>query len=246
MWALFNWFDNIGVTDTLVVITYASFIVTAVILIVKPKLRIGNWSFSFGSGVGSQKVDYFHIVSKTSEITTKMCQLDLIRMVKMQLNYVDQRMVLLKSSVMNVYAKKLCSKTDCANVTAHEDYILFSKLVETMLREEVVPQLRLSFMSNGFDKMGSIEYQNFVKSKFEYVYQLCNSFMDMWYISNKMIVPRDGIKKVMDEIKGFMRDMFFDMYTNASVVKRNIDKERRVLQKELDDYLERVTGEKRI
>jgi ubiquinone biosynthesis protein Coq4 len=256
MWGFFAHLGPIQVTAMVLVI---AIVLMIIILVTKPTIKIGSNSISFRKRLDDEddeklpahatcihNVDFCHIVSKTTEIVTKLCYIDHIDRVEKQMSYVEEKMTTVKSMLLDNYSMLLRSKIkDSTSITAHEDYITYHRLVESMLREDVKSFIKRSIYEENFEDLTDTEFKVFVNEKFDYMYQIASEFMDIWYISNKMLITRDEIKMSALQLRPKFLDLCFDVYSRAIRWFQEQQKEKDSLRKELDDFYYKIVGIKR-
>jgi len=259
MWGFFAHIGPIQITAMFLVIAIALMIF---VLITKPTIKIGSNSISFKKKTDKSEeddekklpahatcfhnIDFCHIVSKTTEIVTKLCYIDYIDRVDKQMSYVEEKMSTVKSILLDNYSKLLRIKVkDSTSITAHEDYITYHRLVESMLREDVKEFIKRSISEESFEDLTDTEFKVFVNEKFEYLFQIASEFMDIWYISSKMLISRDEVKMSVLSLKSKFLDLCFDVYSRAIRWGQEQQKEKDLLRKELDDFYEKIVGTKR-
>lgn len=221
------------------------------IMVTKPSLKIGSNYISFGSrkrgkrpphAVCPYSIDFFHVITKTTEIVTKICYLEHIIMVERQMDYVEQKIVNIKSLLMQNYANFLNSRTADDNVTAHEDYIVYTRLVDSMLREDIKSFIKRALINDDLLDMSDTEFRVYVKEKSEYLYQIGSQFMDTWYISNKMLISREELRKSVILLKDRLNEIISDIFNHAVTILYEVDQEKTDLQKDLEIFCEKVIG----
>jgi hypothetical protein len=257
---MWGFFAHLGPIQVTAMFTVVAIVLMIIILITKPTIKIGANSISFKKRSDNEieegqlpahatcihNIDFCHIVSKTSEIVTKLCYIDYISRVERQMSYVEEKITTVKSMLLDNYSKMLKSKVkDLTSITAHEDYITYHRLVESMLREDVKGFIKQSISEDVFDSLTDTEFKVFVNEKFEYLYQTASEFMDIWYISSKMLISRDEVKLSVLSLRPKFLDLCFDVYSRAIRWSQDQQKEKDFLRKELDDFYEKIVGVKR-
>jgi hypothetical protein len=221
------------------------------VIITKPNLKIGSNYISFGSRKRGKRsphtvcpynIDFFHVITKTTEIVTKICYLEHIIMVERQIDYVEQKIVNIKTLLMQNYASFLNSRTADDNVTAHEDYIVYTRLVDSMLREDIKSFIKRTLINDDLLDMSDTEFRVYVKEKGEYLYQIGSQFMDTWYISNKMLISREELRKSVFLLKDKFNEIISDIFSHAVTILYEVNTEKIDLQKELENFCEKVIG----
>jgi hypothetical protein len=231
-------------------------ILTIFILITKPCLKLGNNSISFGQKSNKNvsgllhsscihNIDFCHIVTKTSELVTRICYIDFKECIDRQMTYVDEKMSTVKSAMLNNYARLLKTKTNCVQIIAHEDYVTYHRLVESMLHEDVKNVIKQSFVNDNFDQLSTSEFEAYINDKFEYIYQTGNEFMDIWYVSGKMLISREELRQSVLLLKPKMFQICNDLYEKAIKILEEKEERKKELQDELDNFFEKIVGVKR-
>jgi len=249
IWDVLTGFSGTHLVLILVMIFFVLFIF---VLITNPIIKTGKNSFIlFNSQRRSNKsphvscpynIDFFHIVTKTTEIVTKICYLENIELIDRQMAYVEQKLLIIKSVMMQNYAKLLYEKLGSNNVTAHEDYILYNRLVQSMLREDIKVYIKQSLLNDDFINMSDTEFKVYLNDKFEYLYQIGSQFMDIWYISARMTISREELRVSVELLKSKLADILSDVYNKAIVIINEVDKEKESLKKELDNFCIKIIG----
>lgn len=214
------------------------------IVITKPTIKIGSVYISFGL-FKRRVVDFFHVIEKTTEIVTKICYLENITVVERQMDYVEQKIVAVKSLLMQNYATLLSEKTKIANITSHDDYIIYNRLIESMLREDVKGFIKHSLINEEFLELSETELKYFAKENFEYLYQIGSQFMDTWYISNKMQISREDLRASTVLLKDKLYEILYNVFSRSIAQLQELMHEKKMMQEELDVFYETVIGSKR-
>jgi len=242
---------NMDAMQIILVLVVAALIFFIFVLITKPCIKIGKNSFIlFGSqrakktphSICPYNIDFFHVVTKTTEIVTKICYLENIESIERQMAYVEQKLLIIKSAMMQNYARLLHEKLQSNNVTAHEDYITYNRLVQTMLREDIKMYVKRSLLNDDFVNMSDTEFRVYLKDKFEYLFQIGSQFMDVWYISTKMHISREELRRSVETLKNSLIEVMIDIYNKAIVIINEIDKEKENLKKDLDNFCVKIVG----
>jgi len=255
---VWGFLTSVGTIQSIIIFFIIVFILTVFILITKPSFKFGNFVISFGQNKSQNKsiemshsscshnIDFCHVVTKTAEIVTKMCYIDLKECIDRQMSYVDERLTIIKSILLNNYSKILKSKIQIdKQVIVHEDYITYHRLVESMLFEDIKNSIRQSFANDNFDQLSDVEFNMYINEKFLYIYQIGDEFMDMWYIGNKMLISREELKESVLLLKAKLYDIFVDTYEKAVKVLEEKEDRKIKLQDELDIFFEKIVGVKR-
>jgi hypothetical protein len=214
------------------------------IIVTKPTVKVGSVYISFGL-FKRRAVDFSHVIEKTTEIVTKICYLENITVVERQMDYVEQKIVAVKSLLMQNYALLLFEKTKIANITAHEDYITYSRLIESMLREDIKGFIKRSLINEDFLELSETELKYFAKENFEYLYQIGSQFLDTWYISNKMQISREELRVSTVNLKDKLYEILYNVFSRSISQLEELMREKKMMQEELDIFYEKVIGSKR-
>jgi hypothetical protein len=214
------------------------------IIVTKPTVKVGSVYISFGL-FKRRVVDFSHVIEKTTEIVTKICYLENITVVERQMDYVEQKIVAVKSLLMQNYALLLFEKTKIANITAHEDYITYSRLIESMLREDIKGFIKRSLINEDFLELSETELKYFAKENFEYLYQIGSQFLDTWYISNKMQISREELRVSTVNLKDKLYEILYNVFSRSISQLEELMREKKMMQEELDIFYEKVIGSKR-
>jgi len=254
---IWGFFDHVGPLQIMLMLIVITVILMIFILITRPTLKLGSNSISFGKKQiddDSDKqlpphascpynIDFYHVVTKTVEIVTKICYIDNVDLVAKQMLYFEEKVATVKSMLLDNYSKMLKNKLkDSTSITAHEDYITYHRLVESMLREDVKIFIKRSLTEEQFEDLTDTEFKVFVNEKFEYVYQLASEFMDIWYISNKMLIAREEVRQTVISLRPKFLDICFDVYSKAIRLKQDHRKIKNTLNQELDSFYEKIVG----
>lgn len=248
LWAVMARFGSNEIVVLLIAIVMC---LALFILVTRPRLKIGSNYISFGSKKRGKRalhascpycIDFFHVIAKTTEIVTKICYLENITVVERQMDYVEQKIVAVKSLLMQNYAAMLIEKTKSNNVTAHDDYIVYNRLVESMLREDIKGFIKRSLINDDLLDFSETEFKVYVKEKFEYLYQIGSQFMDVWYISNKMQISREELRVSVYRLKDKFSELVFDVFGRSVSIMHELIREKSALQTELEKYCQRVVG----
>jgi hypothetical protein len=255
VWAFLT---SMGVAQIIIGFLAIVIILTIFILITKPSIKLGNNFISFGQDKLSKKyalgmphsscihnVDFCHIVTKTSELVTRMCYIDFKECIDRQMTYVDEKMSTVKSLMLNNYSKLLKTKITNVQVIAHEDYVTYHRLVESMLHEDIKNVIKQSFANDNFDQLSTSEFEVYINDKFEYIYQVGSEFMDIWYISGKMNISREELRQSVLLLKTKMFQVCVDVYEKAIKILEEKEERKKELQDELDSFFEKIVGTRR-
>jgi len=139
------------------------------------------------------------------------------------------------------YAKLLREKLESNNVTSNEDYITYSQLVQSML-ENLKMNIKNSFLNDDFFNMQDVELRVYLKDKYEFLFQTGSQYMDIWYISAKMSISREELRRSMLALKNDLSEIASDIYNKAITIINEVDKEKDHLKKELDDFCVKIVG----
>jgi hypothetical protein len=249
---VWTFLTSIGTVEIVIVFFAIFVILTIFILITKPSFKIGNNFILFcqkskklvlSHSSCVHNVDFCHIVIKTTEVVTKICYIDFKECIDRQMMYVDGRIFVIKSLILNDYAKLLKNKiNNNVQIMVHEDYVIYNRLVESMLLEDVKHTINLSFVNDSFGLLSHVDFEVYVNDKFEYIYQISNEFMDTWYISSKMNVTREEIRQSTLLLKPKMFQIYFDIYEKAVKILQEKEDRKKELQNELDSFFEKIVG----
>ena len=221
------------------------------VVITKPSIKIGSNSISFGQRRRGKtathttcpfSIDFFHVITKTTEIVTKICYLENITIVERQMDYVEQKVLAVKSMLMQNYAQLLQEKTKAANVTAHDDYLCYNRLVESMLREDIKDFIKRSLINDDVLNFSETEFRVYVREKSEFLFQVGSQFMDVWYISNKMQISREELRVSVVKLKDRFYEIVTDVFSRSISIMNELLLEKDALQEEADSFYEKVIG----
>ena len=248
LWAVVAKFGS----NEIVLITIAVVMCLALfVLITKPNIKIGSNYIVFGPRKRGKLpphascpycIDFFHVIAKTTEIVTKICYLENITVIERQMEYAEQKIVAVKSLLMQNYAAMLIERTKSNNVTAHDDYIVYNRLVELMLREDIKSFIKQSLINDDLLELSETEFKVYVKEKYESLYQIGSQFMDVWYISNKIQISREELRVSVFKLKDKFSELVFDVFSKSISIMHELIREKSILQKELENYCQRVIG----
>jgi len=255
VWAFLT---SMGLVQVVLAFFVVIVILTIFILITKPCLKFGNNVISFYNKKAEKEekdktvlgphaacihnIDFCHIVTKTAELVTKMCYIDFKECLDRQMTYVDEKMSTVKTAMLNNYSKLLKTKVNHEQIIAHEDYITYHRLVESMLHEDIKNVIKQSFANDNFDQLSSSEFDAYINDKFEYIYQVGNEFMDIWYISSKMKISREELRQSVLLLKPKFFQICVDIYERAIKVLQEKEDRKKGLQDELDNFFEEIVG----
>lgn len=258
VWAFLT---SMGLVQVVLAFFVIVVILTIFILITKPCLKIGNNVISFHNKKEKEEkevknnktnlgahaacihnIDFCHIVTKTAELVTKMCYVDFKECIDRQMTHVDEKMSTVKTAMLNNYAKLLKTKINNDQIIAHEDYITYHRLVESMLHEDIKNVIKQSFTNDNFDQLSSSEFDAYINDKFEYIYQVGNEFMDIWYISSKMKISREELRQSVLLLKPRFFQICVDIYAKAIKILQEKEERKKELQDELDNFFEEIVG----
>lgn len=244
--------SKLGSSEIALLVVLAIACLILFVITTKPNLKIGSNYISFGArrrgkrpphAVCPYNIDFYHVIAKTTEIVTKMCYLEHIIMVERLMDYVEQKLINIKSLMLQKYADVLNSRTPDDNVTAHEDYIVFTRLVKSMLNEDIKSFIKRALINDDFLDMSDTDFRIYVREKIEYFFQLSSQFMDTWYISTKMLISREELRKlIVPLIKEQLGDVISDIFNHAVTAQYEINAEKNDLQEELDHFCEKIIG----
>ncbi|MDO8640905.1 MAG: hypothetical protein Q7R33_05125 [Nitrosarchaeum sp.] len=252
--SVWSFLAGFGYTQLLIVVFFMTLLLMLFVLVTKPCIKIGQNVISFGTKRQKNStahanciynIDFFHIVAKTTEIVTKICYIDTIEIISQRMSYVEERMKTIKSLYLIYYANLLKEKIKTGSVTAHEDYIGYHRLVESLIQEDFKSYLKQSLATDDFESLSDTEYRVFVNEKFDYLSQIAEEFMDLWYLSGKMLVSREEVRTITVSLRSKLLEICFDIYTKAIRIKEDRQIEKENLQHELDNFFERIVGVKR-
>ncbi len=248
IWTVISKYGSNEVVTLLVVIALCLMLF---VIVTKPSIKIGSNYISFGQKRRGKSpphatcpycIDFFHVITKTTEIVTKICYLENITIVERQMDYVEQKILAIKSMLMQNYAQLLQEKIKASNVTAHDDYLSYNRLVESMLREDIKDFIKRSLINDDFLNFSETEFRVYVREKSEFLYQVGSQFMDVWYISNKMQVSREELRVSVVKFKDRFYELVTDVFSRSVTVMNELLREKDALQEEADSFYEKVIG----
>ncbi|MBF0555643.1 MAG: hypothetical protein HQK96_14025 [Nitrospirae bacterium] len=236
---------HFGQISSLLVLITCLFLLVCIAL--KPTVKIGKFCFSVGK---NRKIphldcpfssDFFHVVSKTTELVTRMCYLENVVKLDKQMSYVEEKFIIIKSILMNNFSELLLEKIN-TGVPVSDDYQIYERYIDSLLNDEIKKRVRVSFINNGFVDLSDTEFRVYVKDKCNYFFDLSVQTVDRWYISGKMVVPREEVKASVFRLKYSFTDFAFDIYSNAVRVIKETETEKDRMKKELENFCLKIIG----
>lgn len=240
-WSFLSSFNNYKL---LILIPIVLLFIGIFVLFIKPKINLGNGkTITFGL-LGAKKKhlgcpisgDFYHVISKVTEITTNQFILEHITKLERQMNYTEQRIALeLKAIFMNNFSELLKDKLT-NNTEKRADFLYYGRLLDSFLREDAMNFFRYAYKNNHFENITDIEFIKYIKDKSDAFFDLKTQFMDIYYSIVNSSVSRQELKDSVKLLKPLMDEAITNVFTMSKQISITISTEKFLLQKDLENF----------
>jgi len=216
-------------------------VIVAVILLVlfrkniKFSLKRGELNLSDRKDNKATEV-IMEVFTRTLDTAVKSSSIKLKGILSDQMNYLDEKLLLIEDILLNTFRKELAEKTEGATVISHQEYLFFYSLV-SLLKEEMKRDIRAIFIRNNFSSYSEEEFSEYIKEKNQWIITRVNMFLRDMYPSDKMVVSFEELEvsliKSYEEINSILNQVFKKAVSISKEHYATIDK----MQSELESYM---------
>lgn len=178
------------------------------------------------------------ILEKFTEVTMKKAEIIYNANIRCQMNYADQRLIILKNffqdNFLNYLKKEIKYKGD---LTVQEDYVHFCKIMESC-NDRVADVIRRSFKENHFVDLNENDFEKFIDEKVELIIGVMKKIINSLYWEKNREVSKSAIYDLLFggqntfEIRKFICGIFKE----AVKIKKKLDEEMQTIDCEFSNF----------
>jgi hypothetical protein len=234
-------FTGLNFWQKLAMVGSLSLIVGFVILIIlfrkniKFNLSKGEINFSDRNSLNSSDV-IMEVFTRAVDTAARTTSIKLKGILSDQMNYLDEKLLLIEDILLNAFRKEFSVKTEGDNIPSHQEYLFFYSLV-SLVKEEIKRDIRAIFIRNNFSSYSEQEFSDYIKEKNQWVITRVNMFLRDMYPSDKMVVSYEelevGLKESYEKIDAILTQVFKKAVSISKNHYDSIDK----MQEELEEYM---------
>lgn len=160
-----------------------------------------------------------------------------------QMKYADERIIEIKSTVTNRYAKQLESELpDTEAAKTHKDYRSYQILVG-LLTNNLSDKISQFLIENHILDYSDVEWEDYITEKSDLIVTMACDFIDVMYDCNNsnLISLRDlsdGNQDTMNTVRAIIKLIF----RRARFIAQDSQKKIETLEKEIHDHLDILKG----
>lgn len=163
------------------------------------------------------------------------------RILKTQMNYVEQKLLEIQSSFMKRTMMTIHSKSN--NPNAIDEAVQY-KLAYGLFRDSIFgvkDELRRSFKANGFYDLDNSDFILFVRDQMAVINSILNQYIRNMYPERSGLISQEEVIDVLDKEKESLLIIFTDIYSYARTVKSEAYDRIEILKEEfsqtIDDFI---------
>lgn len=239
---LTSMFSYLGTTAGVIGIVVLVVLLIILAVLGKVNLRFGKNVITFGRVAKRSCGDCMLLLMAKRERMESQRIFYHNRILKEQMNFVEQKILEMNSLFLNSYREQLheLAPKDTTPTEFNKQYKLYQGLLgSTMV--VVKDEFRRSFKENGFEEMSGQEFTHYVKGKLANIVSLGREHLFNLYPYDGMIVSITARKEWLDSKLSALEDICFEIYGNAKNIKRDavkkIDEIEKEFSKEIDEIV---------
>jgi len=238
---LTSMFSYLGTTAGIIGIVVLVVLLIILAVLGKVNLRFGKNVVTFGRVSKRSCSDCMLLLMAKRERMESQRIFYNDRILKEQMNFVDQKILEMSSLFLNSYREQLreLAPKDTIPTELNKQYKLYQGLLgSTMVA--IKDEFRRSFKENGFEEMSGQEFTHYIKGKLANIVSLGREHLFNLYPYDGMIVSITARKDWLDTKLNVLEDICFEIYGNAKDIKRDAAKKVDEIEKEFVKEMDEI------
>lgn len=228
--------------DLLVVFIFVSIIVFIVIQAArKNRVRISwgskdNRRLIIGrelEGISEIKDAILYLFQKGEQVWRKIDRIELIEVIRNQMNYCEQRLSDLKSAAEASFLELMREKLGEGNFLNSESYLQYRIILDVVI-QDLITRFRHIFRENGLPDKNEFEFQSYLEEKVSFLFNFAKRRTDEMWLGDPHINREDLVNHHSYKFYPESKKIFEDILRNGRKISFDWGEKKNTLIKEWD------------
>jgi len=161
------------------------------------------------------------------------------RVLKTQMNFVEQKLIEIQNSFMGVVTD-IANSFTIKNSNAIDKNIQY-KLIYGLFKDALVSikdEIRRSFKNNGFYSLSGSEFINYIKDQANVITSMLNQHINNIYPNKPGLIDVDELSGILKNQNNFLSTILDDIYIHAREIKLETDSNIKDIQQQFGRWID--------